>query len=195
MCTGHKACKIIGVSDKREKVKLPDLSNSGWKYVFIQSTSRIRTLSEGMFFMYCKLSLKQVKYIVLCYHNFIGDKFSDEAEPLKEEDKSLKLIDDKYKTLTLVPSDRKCPIPVLEFAKTIKSIFNYNPGLGYGFYEFTKPELISYDKQVILMDKVLNVYQETIVSILFGLDIIYLSRVVHKIFLMLADMTIHYTVE
>ena len=70
MCTGHKARKIIGVSDKREKVKLPDLSNSGWKYVFIQSTSRIRTLLEGMFFMYCKLLLKQDKYIVLCYHNF-----------------------------------------------------------------------------------------------------------------------------
>ena len=42
---------------------------------------------------------------------------------------------------------------ILDFTKTIEGI-TYNPGFGYGFYEFTKPEIISYDKQVILMDKV-----------------------------------------
>jgi hypothetical protein len=51
-CTGPEARSIIGVSDiKRERMKLPDTK---WKYVFIQSTSRIRILSEGSHFMYCK---------------------------------------------------------------------------------------------------------------------------------------------
>ena len=112
----------------------------------------------------------------------LGDKFSDEAEPWKDEDKSLKLVDDKYKTLTQVPGDRKYPMTILEFAKTIKGVFNYNPGLGYGFYEFTKPELISYDKQVILMDKVLNIYQETIVTILFGLNILLKGAPARKLY-------------
>lgn len=53
-----------------------------------------------------------------------------------------------------MPSDRE--YPVLEFAKTMapEGLAHYNPGLGYGFYEFTKPEFILYDKQVIMMDKV-----------------------------------------
>ena len=54
LCSNRQARKIIGISDKREKVKLPDLSNTEWKYAFIQSTSRIRTLPEGSLFMYCK---------------------------------------------------------------------------------------------------------------------------------------------
>jgi hypothetical protein len=50
----RQARKLLGISDKREKVKLPDLSNSEWKYAFIQSTSRIQMLPEGSLFMYCK---------------------------------------------------------------------------------------------------------------------------------------------
>ena len=42
---------------------------------------------------------------------------------------------------------------ILDFGKTIEGV-TYKPGLGYGFYDFTKPELISHDKQVILMDQV-----------------------------------------
>ena len=72
---------------------------------------------------------------------------------LRDDDKTLKLVDDKYKMLIRVPDDRE--YPVLEFTKTIKGIPDYYPKLGYGFYEFTKPEFISRDKQVILMDKVL----------------------------------------
>ena len=53
-CTGRKARNIIGVTDKREMIKLPDLSGTEWKYVFIQSTSRIKTLPEDSLFMYCK---------------------------------------------------------------------------------------------------------------------------------------------
>ena len=72
---------------------------------------------------------------------------------LKDDDKSLKLVDDKYKKLTRVPGDQE--YPVLEFTKNIEGIPNYYPKLGYGFYEFTKPEFILHNKQVILMDKVL----------------------------------------
>ena len=54
ICTGRPARKIIGVSDKRETIKLPDLSGREWKYVFIQNTSRIQILPEGTLFMYCK---------------------------------------------------------------------------------------------------------------------------------------------
>jgi hypothetical protein len=63
----------------------------------------------------------------------------------------LKIIEQKYIKLKKVPAgDREYPI--LEFAKTVEA--NYNPGMGYGFYEFTKPEFITCDKQVILMNKV-----------------------------------------
>ena len=54
-CTGSKARKIIGVSDKRELLMLPDLSTTPWKYVFIQSTSRVRMLCEGTHFLFCKI--------------------------------------------------------------------------------------------------------------------------------------------
>ena len=46
----------------------------------------------------------------------------------------------------------------------MEGLANYNPGLGYGFYEFTMPEFISYDKQVILMDKVPSECIKTIQS-------------------------------
>ena len=54
ICTGGEARAIVGVSDKREHLTLPDLSGTQWKYVFIQSTSRIKILPEGSHFMFCK---------------------------------------------------------------------------------------------------------------------------------------------
>ena len=85
-----------------------------------------------------------------------GEKHRRESErrrvSLRFKNESLKLVDDKYKILTRIPADQEYPI--LEFTKTIEGIPNYYPSLGYGFYQFTKPEYISYDKQVILMDQV-----------------------------------------
>ena len=62
-CTGRRARNIIGVTGEREKMKLPDLSGTEWKYVFIQSTSRIKTLPEDSLFMYCK-------YIHVTHQNY-----------------------------------------------------------------------------------------------------------------------------
>ena len=84
---------------------------------------------------------------------------NDEAEArkklslkLKDDDESLKLVDGMYiKKLSQVPGDQE--YPVLEFARN-NEIPNYNPKQGYGFYQFTQPEFISYSKLVILQDKV-----------------------------------------
>ena len=65
------------------------------------------------------------------------------------ESETLKIVGPEY--YTLYPVSKECEIP--KFVETIKGL-SYKPGLGYGFYQFTKPELISYDKQVILMGKV-----------------------------------------
>ena len=63
--------------------------------------------------------------------------------------KLLEKVPEKYYKLYTV--DKTCPVS--EFVKGISE--SSCTGLGYGFYEFKlKPELISYDKQVILMDKV-----------------------------------------
>ena len=62
--------------------------------------------------------------------------------------KLLEKVPEKYYKLYTV--DKTCPVS--EFVKDIPE--SSCTGLGYGFYEFKKPELISYDKQVILMDKV-----------------------------------------
>ena len=62
----------------------------------------------------------------------------------------MQLVDKKYRILKQVQEE--CSI--LDFVKTIEGLSHYTPGIGYGFYEFTKPERISHDKQVILMDKV-----------------------------------------
>ena len=56
ICTGPSARKRIGVSIKRERLTLPDLSGTPWKYVFIQSTSRIKKLPAGTHFMFCKIA-------------------------------------------------------------------------------------------------------------------------------------------
>lgn len=68
---------------------------------------------------------------------------------LTDDERNMQLVDKKYYTLKHVP--KECLI--LDFCKTIEGI-TYKPGLGYGFYEFTKPELIQHEKQVMLMDQV-----------------------------------------
>ena len=65
------------------------------------------------------------------------------------ESDTLKIVGPEY--YTLYPIEEECEI--LKFVENIKDL-SYKSGLGYGFYQFTKPELISYDKQVILMGKV-----------------------------------------
>ena len=55
LCVGPEAQKVIGICDKRQIIR-PDLSNTKWKYVFIQSNSRVRKLPKGSYFMFCKLS-------------------------------------------------------------------------------------------------------------------------------------------
>ena len=61
----------------------------------------------------------------------------------------LKPVEEKYYKLKYVPEE--CAL--LDIAKAIEGVA-YAPGLGYGFYEFTKPEYILYNKQVIVMDQV-----------------------------------------
>ena len=51
---GSKARDIIGATDDRQTIKLPDLSTTQWKYVFIQSTSRLRMLPQETHFLFCK---------------------------------------------------------------------------------------------------------------------------------------------
>jgi hypothetical protein len=91
-------------------------------------------------------------------------------------DKNLKLVDEKYKKLIRVPNDQEYPI--LEF--TNLKIFSevipgkvYHPSLGCGFYEFTKPEYISRNKQVILMDKVLAIHNNKGVYNAMSFSVIY----------------------
>ena len=43
---------------------------------------------------------------------------------------------------------------VIEFRNSHQKLNTYYPAFGYGFFEFTKPEYISYNREVILMDKV-----------------------------------------
>ena len=143
-CTGPKAREIIGVSDKRELLTLPDLSHTPWTYVFIQSTSRIRTLLEGTHFMFCKI-------IIIDIDSSTHDRLFSDVDGKPAIDERLRAIDKKY--YRLEPVREECTIP--DFVKTIEGV-TYNPKLGYEFYEFTKPEYILYDQQVILMDKVLK---------------------------------------
>ena len=95
----------------------------------------------------------------------VGERHKNEqkaSERLMATDESLKLVDEKYKKLIRVPHDQEYPMCILDFInlklKSVSEVLpssKYHPGLGYGFYEFTKPEFISRKKQVILMDKVL----------------------------------------
>ena len=53
-----EASNIIDISGKRELLTLPDLielRGTPWKYVFIQSTSRLQMLHKGTHFMFCKI--------------------------------------------------------------------------------------------------------------------------------------------
>ena len=151
-------------------MKLPDLSDTEWKYVFIQSTSRIRILSKDSHFMYCKCIQNnsynarawiQYRITVTCTGNIVvGERHKNEqkaSERLTATDESLKLVDEKYKKLIRVPDDQEYPILDFTNLKSVSEVLpskKYHPSLGYGFYEFTKPEYISRNKQVILMDKV-----------------------------------------
>ena len=65
------------------------------------------------------------------------------------EEKKLEIVGKEY--YELYPVTKECQLS--EFTATIPGLRN-RWKLGYGFYEFTKPEFISYDKQVILMAKV-----------------------------------------
>ena len=78
---------------------------------------------------------------------------AEKETAFKDDDEKLSPIEEKYHVqLERVPLGQEYPI--LDFVKTKIEGVTYNPRLGYGFYEFTKPELISYDKQVIVMDQV-----------------------------------------
>ena len=61
----------MGISDKRELMILPDLSGTQWKYVFIQSTSRIRILPEESRFMFCKAAINVAIYLSQPMHAYI----------------------------------------------------------------------------------------------------------------------------
>ena len=54
ICTGLRARKMIGFKDEQTPVTLSNLKSNSWKYVFIQSNSRIRVLPKGTHFIFCK---------------------------------------------------------------------------------------------------------------------------------------------
>jgi hypothetical protein len=158
---GPEAQKLVGVRNKRKKIR-PDLSNTKWKYVFIQSNSRIRKLPEGSYFLFCKfvLAIATVGIFIVLNNYFVDGQVEEADEKLSPSRKStpspmsaaesdtLKIVGQEY--YKLYPVEKECKIA--KFVGTIKVA--YKSGLGYGFYQFTKPELISYDKQVILMGTV-----------------------------------------
>ena len=81
------------------------------------------------------------------------DEFGKQKSSLSSVNQNVprKVVDEKFYQIFGVA--KECDVP--KFVKGIPDLkLKYNSGLGYGFYEFTKPELISYDKQVILMGKV-----------------------------------------
>lgn len=67
------------------------------------------------------------------------------------KNQNLKVVPkENYKLFTVV---KQCQI--MEFVGEKSELKTYNPALGYGFFELTKPEYISYNHEVIVMDKVL----------------------------------------
>ena len=68
---------------------------------------------------------------------------------LTHDGKDLEIVKNDY--YELYPVTKECQLS--EFTATIPGLTT-RCKLGYGFYEFTKPEFISFDKQVILMGKV-----------------------------------------
>ena len=79
----------------------------------------------------------------------LPSKAASSNDYIYRDNQKLQLVTERYYKLKYVPQE--CSI--LDFAKTIEGV-TYNAGFGYGFYEFTKPEIIQYDKQVILMNEV-----------------------------------------
>ena len=82
-----------------------------------------------------------------------ADPDVDEYVKLKQSctDKEVeKVVNEQYYQLYYVPQD--CTTTVKEFLEDRQ--LHYSLCLGYAFYEFTEPELIAHNKQVILMDKV-----------------------------------------
>ena len=67
------------------------------------------------------------------------------------KDQNLKPVPNRNYSLFTVSKACK----VIEFRNAHQELNTYNPALGYGFFEFTKREYISYNQEVIVMDKVL----------------------------------------
>ena len=75
--------------------------------------------------------------------------FVQQSPLLTHDGKGLEVVHNDYYKLYPVTSECK----LSEFTATIPGLTN-RCKLGYGFYEFTSSEYISFDKQVILMGKV-----------------------------------------
>ena len=84
------------------------------------------------------------------------DEFLDQRSPIATQevllkDQNLKPVPTESYLLFTVSKACK----VIEFRNAHQNLNTYNPALGYGFFEFTKPEYIRYNRAVIVMDKVL----------------------------------------
>ena len=106
---------------------------------------------------------EHISYIVSCgFKNYIiviilnivdgmEDECTSQASSPRCAERKLHIVGKDYYKLYWVTED--CQLA--EFTKNIPGLM-HRCKLGYGFYEFTKPEYISFDKQVILMDKVFS---------------------------------------
>ena len=61
----------------------------------------------------------------------------------------LKQVERKYEAFEVSAECR-----LVDFVKCIEVLNAFEPKLGYGFYQFTEKEMISYNDQVLLRDKV-----------------------------------------
>ena len=68
---------------------------------------------------------------------------------LKSAHEKLKQVERKYKAFHVSDECR-----LVDFVKCKEDLNAFEPKLGYGFYQFTKKEMISYYDQVLLRDKV-----------------------------------------
>ena len=55
-------------------------------------------------------------------------------------------------TIVEVKGTEKCNLP--DFIRKEAALQNFKPSLGYGYHQFTKPELISPNTEVVLKKKV-----------------------------------------
>lgn len=111
-------------------------------------------LPTGTHFIFCEF----VNSVVVHWHynNYYNVDIADEKQHKFLTSHSRSILHDSLEKVgqdyyTLYRVTKECRLS--EFATGIPDLM-VKSRLGYGFYEFTKPELISYDKQVILMDKV-----------------------------------------